>query len=138
MNRRVLIVDGDGEVQARCRQLLQAQGFEVLGVSSGKDGLAALERERFGLVVSDYHMTDMHAGVFVRTVLARHPHLPQALLTGPGERLVSMIGMPVLHKPVSCESLLRVLERHCGHQRLAPRPAAAPEDPKDSNVDVAS
>ena len=72
MNRRVLIVDGDGEVQARCRQLLEEEGFRVFGVSSGKAGLEALEREPFGLVLSDYHMTDMHGGVFVRTVLERH------------------------------------------------------------------
>ena len=83
MSKRVLIVDADGEVQARCRQILAAEGFQVVGVAGGKQGLAALERERFDLLVVDYHMQDMHAGVFVRTVVGRHPQLPQALLTAP-------------------------------------------------------
>jgi DNA-binding NtrC family response regulator len=117
MSKRVLIVDADGEVQARCRQILAAEGFQVVGVATGKQGLAALERERFDLVVVDYHMRDMHGGVFVRTAVGRYPQLHQVLLTAPGERMVSMVGVPVLHKPVSCEALVRVLERHCGHRR---------------------
>jgi DNA-binding NtrC family response regulator len=117
MSKRVLIVDGDGEVQARCRQILAAEGFQVVCEPGGKQGLAALERERFDLLVVDYHMPDMHAGVFVRTVVGRYPQLPQALLTAPGERMVSMVGVPVLSKPVDCEALVRVLERHCGHRR---------------------
>lgn len=117
MAKRVLIVDADGEVQSRCRQLLEAEGFQVVSVPGGRDGLEALEREPFDLVVLDYHMPDMHGGVFVRTVLSRHPQLPQVLLTAPGARMVSMVGIPVLHKPVSCEALVRVLERHCGHAR---------------------
>jgi two-component system response regulator GlrR len=117
MSKRVLIVDADGEVQARCRQILAAEGFQVVGVAGGKQGLAALERERFDLLVVDYHMQDMHAGVFVRTVVGRHPQLPQVLLTAPGERMVSMVGVPLLPKPISSEALVRVLERHCGHQR---------------------
>jgi DNA-binding NtrC family response regulator len=117
MSKRVLIVDADAEVQARCRQLLAAEGFQVVAVATGKQGLAALERERFDLLVVDYHMRDMHAGVFVRTVVGRHPQLPQVLLTAPGQPMVSMVGVPVLHKPIECEALVRVLERLCGHRR---------------------
>jgi DNA-binding NtrC family response regulator len=117
MSKRVLIVDADGEVQARCRQILAAEGFQVVGVATGKQGLAVLERERFDLVVVDYHLRDMGAGVFVRTVVGRYAQVPQVLMTAPHERTVSMVGVPVLRKPLSCEALVRVLERHCGHRR---------------------
>ena len=125
MSKRVLIVDADGEVQARCRQILAAEGFQVVGVATGKQGLAALERERFDLVVVDFHMRDMHGGVFVRTVVGRYPQVRQVLLTAPGERMVSMVGVPVLHKPISGEALVRVLERHCGHRRDSATAASA-------------
>lgn len=117
MNERALVVDGDEETRASLARVLHNEGYEVVVVATGRQGLAATDEQPFTLVVLDYHMADMHGGVFVRTVLGRHPHIHQVLLTRPGQRTVSMIGVPVLRKPIERESLLGVLERHCGHVR---------------------
>src|SRR5687768_4129155 len=103
MNERALIVDGDAVTRGCLAEVLRSEGYEVVGVASGKVGLAAIEAQPFTLVVLDYHMADMHGGVFVRTVLGGHPDIHQVLLTRPGQRTVSMIGVPVLRKPIERE-----------------------------------
>ena len=121
MAKRVLIVEDDADVRESLRESLEEEGYAVLGVASGREGLEAIAQESFCLVISDYYMADMNGGVFVRTVLERHPGVHQVLLTGADKKTVSMIGVPVLYKPVDYDSLMQVLERHCGHQRLGER-----------------
>ena len=78
---RILLVDDDASVREVVSAMLEAVGFEVVGESSGEDGLAKLARNRFDLVVLDWTLPGMSGLELCRTVRARWARLPVLFLT---------------------------------------------------------
>lgn len=70
-NRRVLIVDDyPGARYRRMRLLMDAGGFDVAEESLGRDVVGRLSRERFDLLVIDFHLPDVSGLDVCRAVKA--------------------------------------------------------------------
>ena len=70
-NHRVLIVDDyPGARYRRMRLLMDAGGFDVAEESLGRDALSRLSRERFDLLVIDFHLPDLSGLEVCRTIKA--------------------------------------------------------------------
>jgi len=78
---RILLVDDDLGVREVVSAMLEAVGFEVVGESSGEEGLAKLARARFDLVVLDWTLPGMSGLELCRAVRARWARLPVLFLT---------------------------------------------------------
>ena len=71
MPRRILIVDDHPSFRATAKELLTAEGFEVVGeAEDGTSALAAVERLRPDVVLLDVHLPDMN-GFEVATELCK-------------------------------------------------------------------
>ena len=53
---RLLIVDDEVELKARFCETLADEGYETVGASNGAEGLKALEKQDFDLLLSDLMM----------------------------------------------------------------------------------
>lgn len=85
--KRILVVDDDKTFRIILIRYLEKQGYLVEGVSSGKEGLTAFEREPHDLVVSDVMMPEMDGLEFCRNLRnTRSGQLvPFIFLSGKGE-----------------------------------------------------
>ena len=68
---KVLIVDDDEMMHRLVHRALTGLGFTQIGIAhDGAQGLAAVEREVPDIIISDYHMPEMHGLDFVDAVRA--------------------------------------------------------------------
>lgn len=113
--KKVLIVD---ENEMLCRlacDILQTEGYRAVPARSAAEALAALERESFDILVTNFHIPGMTGLELARAVRNKDPQFPIIVMTA--------------YEPVECEHVTlwlpkeylfpRLLEqiRHCLSQQ---------------------
>ena len=128
---RILVVEDNVVNQRLALRLLEKQGHSVRLAANGKEALAALEQEKFDLVLMDVQMPEMggfEATSHVRTrEQATGEHIPIIALTahamtGDRERCLEAGMDGYVSKPIQEKDLLRVFEGI----RLQPTTGVAP------------
>ena len=109
----VLIVDDD---QAICRaytQLLEREGFAVSAVHSGLAGLAAVQQQRYDVVLCDLEMAFLKGLGFYEEVRNEFPEQAKRVVFVTGftpddqtRKVLERSGRPMLHKPVEFTELI--------------------------------
>ena len=80
--KAILYVD-DHELLARVScQILQRQGYHADYAFSATDALAKFERDKFDMLVTDYHMEGMNGLELAKLVRQKSPSLPVIIVTG--------------------------------------------------------
>jgi DNA-binding response OmpR family regulator len=59
MTRPVLLIEDDDDIRMLAEMSLRLAGIDVIACSEGRDGLAALDKTEFSLVLLDVMMPDM-------------------------------------------------------------------------------
>jgi len=113
-DRRVLVAEDEDSIREIIAELLAADGYEVVSVSSAGQACAALQQEPFDVVVSDLLMPEGGGRAVVAATKKLDSPPPVILVTGRGERSIvdEMLGMGVvayLEKPVGLTELLRAV-----------------------------
>lgn len=116
---RVLLIDDDAAERAQVTSRLEANGYAVLAVSSGEEGLRLIRQQPFDAVVLDLVMPGLSGLEVLRAARAdgRLTHLPFVVLSAMymtrAERAVLGPGVAgVVRKgDVSGDELLRAVER---------------------------
>jgi DNA-binding response OmpR family regulator len=67
---KIMIVDDDRTTTSLMQMLLELDGFEVTVVSRGVDVIPTAEKVMPALILTDYHLTDMHGDEIVRSIRA--------------------------------------------------------------------
>lgn len=80
--RHLLLVDDEEGILLALRRMLRRDGYEIHLASSGEEGLAILEREPIGVIVSDQRMPGMCGSEFLGKVHARYPETVRIVLSG--------------------------------------------------------
>ncbi len=73
---RVLIMDCHAEILMLFERLLEDEGYDTTTVWTGKDGLRALQQERFDLVLVNEYLPDMNAEAFIAELRDRGCNVP--------------------------------------------------------------
>jgi signal transduction histidine kinase/FixJ family two-component response regulator len=81
---RILLVDDEVKLLTILSELLTAQGYEVVAVTSGQDALANLQKTEFDLLLTDLMMPEMDGISLLRQALTIDPHLMSIIMTGQG------------------------------------------------------
>ena len=117
MKKRVLVIDDDPMIRGLVRDMLEAEGFEVVLAEDGQHGIELLDAEprpvNFSVVVLDVVMPRMN-GLDVLTRMKLHGHtqtLPVLMLTGEDKAEDIMAGYSVgadyyITKPFTRKQLL--------------------------------
>jgi signal transduction histidine kinase/CheY-like chemotaxis protein len=113
---RVLLIDDEESLRRAMRTMLEEAG-SVVELAAGTDEAAEiLTRKPVDLVIADFRLcgddNGLHAVQVLRTI---RPNLPALLMTGETApdrlREAHQTGIPVLHKPVMPEQLLKEISR---------------------------
>ena len=78
---KILIAEDDFELRELFGHVLIQNGFEVKGVSNGKEALDALELEKFDMIISDIMMPIMDGYTLVREIRESGNKIPVLMIT---------------------------------------------------------
>lgn len=81
---KVLVVDDSPIDRRLASKLLEKAGIETRLAENGHEALAALEKERADLVVTDLQMPEMDGLTLVETIRSRYSDIPVILMTAHG------------------------------------------------------
>lgn len=79
---RILVVDDEPSIRETAGQILESEGYEVLTVADGLEGLHALSKSLPDLIISDLNMPRMSGFEFLAIVRERFPHIATMAISG--------------------------------------------------------
>ena len=120
----VLVVDDDCEIRETLTQLLQKEGYTVLGAANGVQALAQLRAGHPNVMLLDLMMPVMSGWEVIEELgesgeLANVPIIVVSAMCAPGARAC-------LRMPVDLDELLSAVRTCCHGPALAPRVDAHP------------
>lgn len=132
----VLIVDDDAEIRVSLRLFLEAEGYRVAAALDGVEALTLLRRRSERREVLLDQLLPVLDGTGVLRTLQAEPALAQqhtfVLITAlpqlplPTQDLSTLLGVPVLNKPLNPDQLLALVAQQAkgleGPQEEAPSP----------------
>ena len=111
------MVDDEPSVGDALRLVLESNGYEVVLVTKGQDGIEQARHRRFGFSVVDLYLTDTSGFEVIKELLTVQPQIPILLVTAhfspqvceEARRLGAVGG---LAKPFSPAEILKVINSH--------------------------
>ena len=118
---RVLVLDDEESIRNALGRLLQSRGYDVTVAESPAAALAALEVDRFAVMLCDIRMPEMSGLEVVPRALALDAELAIIMLTAVNDattatEALGMGAMDYLVKPVELDDLHQAVER-AAHRR---------------------
>ncbi len=115
----VVCVEDEPEMIDLVRLILAKEGFEVVGVSGGLEGLATIERLQPDLVLLDLMMPDMDGWEVYRRMKANPTisNIPVIVITAKAQSIDRVLGLQVakvddyITKPFGPAQLLKSIEK---------------------------
>ena len=128
-NIRVLVIEDHPLALEMTMNLLDSQGFVVVGVDSGEKGLVAMEQERFDLVMVDWKLPGMDGVECAHRIrsMSTVQHQPKILLmaadylTEDANEIQEAGIDKILLKPIIESTLFDVIETILSSQRETPK-----------------
>ena len=80
----ILVVDDEPSVGDALRLVLESNGYEVVLVTNGQDGIEQARNRRFGFSVVDLFLTDISGYQVITHLLTLQPQIPILLITAHG------------------------------------------------------
>ena len=77
----VLVVDDDKLTRFSLSKILGHAGYRIRQAASATEGMAAIEKERPGIVLLDILLPDRDGFAVLRAIRANHPQLPVVMMT---------------------------------------------------------
>jgi len=115
---RILVIDDEDIVRVSCQRALEPEGYEVITVKSGTEGLKLLEKESFDLVMTDLKMPDMDGIEVLQKVKERWPVIQVIIITGyqtveTAVKAIRLGAYDYIEKPFTPEQILAVTKKCC-------------------------
>jgi DNA-binding NtrC family response regulator len=79
---RILVIDDDKSARLLLDRVLTRAGHQVVIVDTGEQGLEALERQTYDLIITDKNLPGIDGIELLRKARALHPHLKAIIITG--------------------------------------------------------
>src|SRR6267154_3028452 len=113
---RILIIDDEQLQMAALCNTLRDEGYETTGFTSASQGLAALQKQQFDLLLTDLVMPEMDGISLLQAALQVEPELAGIIMTGQGtiDTAVDAMktgAMDYILKPFKLSAILPVLSR---------------------------
>ncbi len=123
MRPSILIIDDEQNICQSLLGILEPEGYETLAVSSGEDGLEALARRRFDLVLLDIMLPGIDGLETLSRVKAIRPNCQVIIISGHGTietavRATKLGAFDFMEKPLSMEKTLLVVKNALHRKKL--------------------
>jgi PAS domain S-box-containing protein len=141
---KILLVEDNTINQILAQRLIRKRGHEIVVVNSGREALAALERDRFDLILMDVQMPEM-SGIEVTAAIrskeqSTGEHIPIIATTASAmkedrERCLDAGMDAYLSKPIEREVLFETIDALTGYSK-DPKPTQGSHRSHDPVFDV--
>jgi len=113
----ILVVDDEPSVGDALRLVLESNGYEVVLVTKGRDGIDQARNRHFVFSVVDLYLTDISGFEVITDLLTLQPHIPILLITAHGSPQVfdeakRLGAIGALAKPFPPAEILKVINSH--------------------------
>ena len=112
--RKILIIDDEESIRALLDEYLEIVGFEVRTAASGFEGLDAMKKDDFGLVICDVSMPGMDGFQVFEKVLQSKPDQNFLFITGynieNSKKHLKEKSLGLLRKPFQLDDLFTIIE----------------------------
>lgn len=122
----ILVVDDDPLVGDALKLVLESDGYEVVLVEKGRDGIFQSGKVRFGIGIIDLFLSDISGLQVIKAIRALDPEIMLILITGEGTpqafseaRQLGVAG--ILTKPFRPADILQMVSRLWSSKLPAPR-----------------
>lgn len=120
---RLLVVDDEVELKSALCETLAEEGYVTVGATSGAEGLQALQKQDFDLLLCDLMMPGMDGIQVLRQALEIDPNLAVIIMTGQGTIPSAVEAMKAgafdyVLKPFNLQTMLPILNRAMELRRL--------------------
>jgi DNA-binding NtrC family response regulator len=114
--RKVLLLEDDVQFKEIMNEFLQSNGFEVVAVQNGVEGVHEVLAGDFEVVLCDMMMPTLPGDMFFRAVERMRPHLCDRFIFMTGHRgspkvndFIRSVNGTILSKPFQVEDLLEMI-----------------------------
>lgn len=92
---RVLLVEDNEYDETAFRRMVKQRdlNYTIVSAATGSDGLAALERDKFDIILLDFLLIDMDGLEFLKEIRNKGTDTPVVFLTGQGSEKVAVAAM---------------------------------------------
>lgn len=113
----ILVVDDEPSVGDALRLVLESNGYEVVLVTKGQDGIEQARHRQFGFGVVDLFLTDISGFQVITDLRNLQPQIPILLITAHGTPQVfdeakRLGAVGTLAKPFPPAEILKVINSH--------------------------
>ncbi len=112
----ILVVDDDPAVGDALKLILESDGYEVVVVEKGRDGIVRAASKHFSIGIIDLFLSDISGLQVIKTIRELHPEVMIIMITGQGtsqafsEALrLGVVG--ILAKPFRPSDILQLITR---------------------------
>jgi len=118
-NMKILLVDDDEWIRDSLSLFFEAEGCNLLAFETAEEGMEAVKKQAYDIVISDYKLPGMDGLEFLRRVKEKRPNAFEVLITAYANceilKEAKMIGVQdIILKPFTSEdvetSLARIIE----------------------------
>lgn len=78
---KILLIDDDEWIRDSMRMFFEAEGCQLLALETAEEGLTALERQHFDIIITDYRLPGMDGLVFIEQIQDLVPNALKILIT---------------------------------------------------------
>jgi CheY-like chemotaxis protein len=109
-NVKILLVEDNEDIREGLTDLLESEGYSVVGSGTAEEGLARLRSESFHMVITDYMLPGQN-GDWLLEQAEREQRLrgTGALMITAHPRVRPPAGVRLMHKPLDIDDFLRVV-----------------------------
>ena len=103
----ILLVEDEVLLREGVQEMLEVNGFKVIGAGDGIEALEWLEQVPVSLIISDLVMPKMNGVDFVEQVRIKYPDLPVVITTGSPGSVMSRLGIDSIQIPGATASIMK-------------------------------
>jgi len=116
---RIIVIDDEEDLRSLLRLLLESEGHEVDEAENGAQGLAALAKQSYDLVITDVLMPEEDGIAVAKQAPKLQPNAKVLAISGGGAvlptnwslKVMKMFGVnAALHKPFEEDEFIRVVD----------------------------
>ncbi|SMC26250.1 Response regulator receiver domain-containing protein [Desulfacinum hydrothermale DSM 13146] len=112
--KRILVIEDDEGLRDLLQNFLEETGYQVVQAADGLEGMEAIEKESFDLIVVDVMLPYVSGIGLLKIVKKRNPDLPIICITGYGNSPEELAQREhadrVLSKPFDLKNLLGAVQ----------------------------
>jgi len=113
---KMLLIDDDEWIRNSMRLYFEGEGCHLLALETAEEGIEALKREAYDIIITDYKLPDMDGLEFLKRIQTDYPHAMKIIISAYGNKEVVSEAIRIgvhdfIEKPFTSKDIEKALSR---------------------------